>query len=253
MEMKRMALPFERIELTTRNVGVMRGRGSVTLCAIENLLAQAAGVREVTPVMVASLCEERRVDLPNRLTRGRRQLYARYLKHCFEDRRLSDHERADLAHLRELLHLSRRELAVIQDQVAIEIYGEVIQEVLADFQIDEDESAFLTELRAELGLEEERAEKILEEGTANARMRARSQAQARDQQFLEHRTSAGDFTGRSEQSLDCAIQDALTKASLAVPKLHWFEVLQIAGYVSDGRASGWHVNLRAGIHKDEIG
>jgi flavin-binding protein dodecin len=247
-----MALPFERAESTPRGIGVLRGRGSVTLSAIENLLAQAAGVREVTPAMVASLCEERRVDLTSRLARGRRQLYARYLKHCFEDRRLSDDERADLAHLRALLHLSPPELAAIQDQVAIEIYGEVVQEVLADFQIDDDELAFLTELRADLGLEEEKADRILEKGSADARMRARTHAQARDRHFVEHREPAGDFTGRSEESLEGAIQDALAKASLAVPKLHWFEVLEIAGYVSGGQASGWHVNVRAGIHKDEI-
>ena len=115
-----MALPFEPTESTTRGLGVLRGRGSVTLSAIENLLAKAPAVRDVTPAMVTSLCEERRVDLPNRLARGRRQLYARYLKHCFEDRRLSDDERADLAHLRALLHLSPDELADIQDEVAIE-------------------------------------------------------------------------------------------------------------------------------------
>jgi flavin-binding protein dodecin len=246
-----LATPYERAESTNHNLGVLRRRGSVTLEGIEDLLARAASVREVTATMIATVCEERRVDLPNRLVRGRKQLYLRYLRHCFEDRVLSEDERADLAHLRSLLHLSAADLVAIHDEVAVEVYGEAVDEVLEDFRLDDDEAEFLRELRGRLGLTEVKAERILAEGSTEARSRALSRAQSRDQLFVEHHVAAGEFTGRADGSLENAIEDALAKAVLAIPSLHWFEVLEIAGYVVDGKAGSWHVTLRAGIRKDE--
>jgi hypothetical protein len=234
-----------------RGLGGLRRRGSVTLEGIEDLLAQAASVREVTQPMISKLCEERRVDLSNRLVRGRKRLYGRYLRHCFEDKVLSEEERADLAHLRSLLRLSAADLAAVHDEVAIEVYGEAVQEVLEDFQLDDDEAEFLRGLREQLGLTEERAERIYRDGSGEARTRALSQAESRDRQFIEHRAVAGEFTGRSDATLESAIDDALTKAALAIPRLHWFEVTELAGYVADGKAKSWHVTLRAGIRKDE--
>ena len=183
--------------------------------------------------------------------RGRKQLYRRYLKHCFEDKRLSQEERADLAHLRALLHLSTPDLIAIHDAVAIEVYGEAVHDVLEDFVLDDDEAEFLRELRTQLGLTEATAERIFLKGSSEARDRAMSQAESRDQQFVEHHAAAGEFTGRSDASLEKAIDDALAKAAKAITRLSWFEVTQVAGYVAEGKADGWHVTLRAGIGKDE--
>lgn len=247
-----MATPYQRAEETKSSRGVLRRRGSITLEGIEDLLAQANCVRDVTHTVVSKLCEERRIDLANRLTRGRRQLYRRYLQHCFEDMVLSEEERADLAHLRSLLHLSASDLAAIHDEVAIEVYGEAVQEVLDDFRLDDNEADFLRGLREQLGLSEEKAERILRDGSGKARTRALSQAGLSDLQFTEHRVAAGEFTGRSDGTLETAIEDALTKAALAIPRLHWFEVTEIAGYVADGTTESWHVKLRAGIRRDEL-
>ena len=246
-----MATPFERPETANRGIGVLRRRGSITLEGIEDLLAQASSVREVTPSMVASLCEERRVDLAHRLVRGRRRLYRRYLTHCFEDKVLSEDERADLAHLRNLLHLSDADLQDIHDDVAIEVYGEAVEDVLEDFHLDDDEAEFLRNLRDQLGLTEAKAERIYGEGSSRARNRALSHAESRDRQFIEHRAPAGEFTGRSNGTLDSAVEDALRKATLAISKLHWFEVAEIAGYVKGGKTDSWHVTVRAGIRNDE--
>ncbi|MBW2233150.1 MAG: dodecin domain-containing protein [Deltaproteobacteria bacterium] len=246
-----MANPFERAEATKRGLGGLRRSGSVTLEGIEDLLARAASVREVTQMMISTLCDERRVDLRSRLARGRKQLYRRYLSHCFEDKVLSESERADLAHLRSLLHLSAADLSAIHDEVAIEVYGEAVDEVLEDFRLDDDEAEFLRGLRAELGLTDESAEQIYREGSFKARSRALTQAESRDRQFIEHHAPAGEFTGRSDEMLEGAIEDALAKAALAIPQLHWFEVTELAGYVSDGKTSSWHVTLRAGISKGQ--
>jgi flavin-binding protein dodecin len=223
----------------------------MTLEAIEDLLAEAASVRDVTSTVVFDLCTARKIDLRRRLSRGRRQLYHRYLKHCFEDGVLTSEEIDELSHLRDLLHLDAADLFAVQNAVAIEVYGEAVEEVLADFRLDEEEATFLRRLTESLDLSEEAAGRIYREGAGRARDRALSEARTRDQQFLEHRVPAGEFTGRSSSSLEQAIDDALTKASLAIPSLHWFEVTHIAGYVEDGRASGWHTTLKAGIRSDD--
>ena len=73
------------------------------------------------------------------------------------------------------------------------------------------------------------------------------QATAVDPEFSVERASAGDFVGRSEESLELAISDALSRARLAIPRLHWFEVQNISGYVDDEGPKSWHVTVRAGI------
>ena len=246
-----MATPFERSDSSKPGIAMLRRRTSITLEGIEDMLAEASCVRDVTPAMIAQLCEQRRVDLSSRLTRGRRQLYRRYLRHCFEDKVLSEEERANLSHLRALLYLSSHDLAAIHDDVAVEVYGEAVEEVLEDFRLDDDEAEFLRALRDQLGLTDDMADRILQEGSSVARNRALSQAESRDRQFIEHRAAAGEFTGRSTDSLESAVEDALTKAALAIPSLHWFEASHIAGYVGDGKAESWHVTVRAGIRGEE--
>ncbi len=245
-----MAAPFQRAqEPQGRSSQLLGRRSSMTLEAIEDLLAEARCVRDVTRAAVSDLCTARKVDLRSRLSRGRRQLYHRYLKYCLEDRVLAAEEVESLAHLRDLLHLDRADLAAVQDAVAVEVYGEAVEEVLADFRLDDDEAAFLRSLTESLNLSEKTATLVYQEKADRARERALSEATTRDRQFL--RPAAGEFTGRSSASLEQAIDDALTKASLAIPSLHWFEVTHIAGYVEGGRTSGWHATLKAGIHGED--
>jgi len=247
-----MAGPFQRVK-DSSGAGAMRlvRRSSMTLEAIEDLLARASCVSEVTRDAVSDLCAARNVDLARRLARGRRELYQRYLKHCFDDGFLSAQEIAELRHLQDLLHLDAADLGAVHDSVALEVYGEAVDEVLADFRLDEDEAAFLTGLRESLQLSEAAAERIYEERAGHARQRALSEAEARDRVFVDHRAPAGEFTGRSSSSLGGAVDDALAKASLAIPGLHWFEVTHIAGYVEEGRAGAWHVTVSAGIRGED--
>lgn len=242
-----MASPYQKADPVTGSTGVFRRKSSITLEGIENLLAEAANVRDVTPLMITDLCEQRKIDLKNRLARGRRLLYRRYLSHCLEDKRLSQDEHADLAHLRLLLHLNQHELSHIHDEVAIEVYGEAVHEVLDDFRLDDQEVAFLATLQKDLGLSEDKAGRIYREESSMAQRRAMSEAASRDHQFILHRKPAGEFTGRSNDSLEGAIEDGLAKATLAVPGLHWFEVGEISGYIEKGHAKSWHVTLKAGI------
>lgn len=247
-----MAEPFNRVDSTDKGVSrVVRGRASITLEQIENLLAEASCVQEVNADAVRTICQQRRIDLARRLTRGRTELYRRYLRHCFADNVLSAQENTNLAHLMSILQLSPSDVSAVHDEVAVEVYGDAVDEVLEDFRLDDDEAAFLQKLREDLRLPEERAEGILNRGAAVARERALSHAASGDVYFAKHRAPAGQFVGRSMSSLEEAIDDALSKAVIAIPKLHWFEVLDLSGYVEQGRTSSWHVTVQAGIQQDE--
>ena len=72
-----------------------------------------------------------------------------------------------------------------------------------------------------------------------------------DHDFLVYRAPAGEFTGRSDVSFEAAVTDALSKAVIAIPMLHWFEVSNISGYVGDGKPRGWHVTVRGGIEPEK--
>jgi len=248
-----MAEPFNRSQSTDKGVAAtFRRRSSITLELVEDLFARASSLRDVKSGKVDDICHARGIELRRSLAHGRAELYRRYLKYCLDDNVLSEHESADLTHLRGVLQLSPDETMAVHDSVAIEVYGEAVQEVLADFQLDDDEARFLERLRADLHLPEERADQIFRTESAEARQRAFSVASSRDTAFSKHRVAAGEFTGRSVESLEAAINDAIAKATLAIPGLYWFEVSETLGYVEDGSVSGWHVTIRAGIRTEEL-
>ena len=246
-----MAKPFQRTSRETGRLGRAFGtKRAAALGAVEELLAQAACVRDVTPDEVQGACASSGVDLGRRFKTDRKILYRRYLDHCFEDKVLSPEESADLAHLRSILHLPDEDVADIHDSVAREVYGKAIEEVLADMQLDEQEETFLRKLRIELRLPEREAERLYAEGVWDARNRALHEASSRDDDFVVQGAAAGEFTGRSTTTIEDAVADALAKASRVIPELHWFELIQTAGYVENGRRTGWHVCIRAGIRKE---
>ena len=196
---------------------------------------------------VREICEDLGVDLRQKYLSDRKHLYRRYLAYCLEDRELSEQENADLEHLRSLLHLAMDDVVAVHDEVAREVYGKAIQEVLADLKLDPEEETFLRRLRGELQIPEKVAERLYTEGQQSAREQAMREASSRDHLFLKHHAPAGEFTGRSTTTIEDAVTEALAKASVAIPSLHWFEVTHLAGYVEEGQPTGWYVILQAGV------
>jgi len=222
-----------------------------TFEAIEDSLACAAGIRALRVETVRTVCQDLGVDLRHRYLSDRKHLYRRYLAYCLEDQELSEQENADLEHLRFLLCLGRDDAAAVHEEVAREVYGKAIQEVLSDLKLDPEEEAFLRRLRGELNLSEKVAEQLYTEGERSARDRVLSKASSPDRLFLSHHAPAGEFTGRSTTTIDGAVSEAIAKATVAIPSLHWFELTHIAGYVEEGQAKGWHVTLRAGVSPEK--
>ena len=154
---------------------------------------------------------------------------------------------AELEHLRDLLHLGAEDVTIVHDEVAQEVYGKAVEEVLSDLKISPEEDTFLRRLRGDLRLSDAVAADLLERGRRRARDVARVEASTPDEEFSLYRAPAGEFTGRSDESFEDAVSDALSKAVIAIPSLHWFEVSNISGYVGEGKPKGWHVSVRSGI------
>jgi flavin-binding protein dodecin len=218
-----------------------------TFETIEDLFARAEGVRAVGVEAIQNVCEDLGVDFRQKYLSDRKHLYRRYLAYCLEDQELSEQENADLEHLRSLLHLAMDDVVAVHDELAREVYGKAIQEVLADLRLDPEEEAFLRRLRGELQLSEKAAGQLFAEGKRSARDDVLRKASSRDRLFLTHRPPAGEFTGRSTTTIEDAVAEALAKATVAIPSLHWFELTHISGYVEEGQTKGWHVILQAGV------
>ncbi len=242
-----MAGPFRPAPARSGLGRAIRSKRAVTFEEIEDLFATSGSVREVSHTAVADLCKAHEIDLAHKFASDRKHLYRRYLAYCLEDKALSDEEYAELKHLRTLLYLRESDVAPVHDEVAREVYGKAIQEVLADLEIYAEEEAFLRRLQDELHVSEKDATDLRNRGQIRARDLALSRASAPDDDFSAHRVASGEFTGRSEDSFEAAVADALQKALIAIPRLHWFEVVQMAGYVGDGKPKGWHVTVRCGI------
>ena len=56
-----------------------------------------------------------------------------------------------------------------------------------------------------------------------------------------------EVVGVSEESIQHAIRNALTKASQTLRNLDWFEVGEIRGHLADGKVAHFQVTLRLGF------
>jgi flavin-binding protein dodecin len=242
-----VAEPFRPAAEKGSSGWLLRSKRSDTFEAIEDALARCTRVSDVGADAIDALCSGFGVDISRRFASDRKHLYRRYLAYCLEDRVLSAEENADLKHLGQLLHLDEATLHAVHDEVAHEVYGKAVQEVLEDLQISPEEDAFLRRLRGELHLSDTEAERMLERSRESARDAALREASAIDPEFTGQRPPAGAFIGRSDESFEAAVSDALAKAQVAIPQLHWFEVTNVSGYVGDGKPSSWHVTVRGGI------
>ncbi|MDH3686335.1 MAG: hypothetical protein OEP95_08915 [Myxococcales bacterium] len=167
-----MAEPFERRSgsgVFGRLLGSPRKASAIG--EIENLLARCARICDVEAGAVASVARAHGVDLEKRLGTPRRHLYRRFLLHCFLDGHVSDEEAEDLTHLRSLLSLSDAEAAAVHEDVAVQVYGRAIDEVLADHRLDPDEEQFLAKLQGRLELSDRAAADLLRQGEDRARRR----------------------------------------------------------------------------------
>ena len=62
-----------------------------------------------------------------------------------------------------------------------------------------------------------------------------------------------ELVGVSEDSIQQAVRNAITRASQSLKGLDWFEVTEVRGLVKDGQVSQFQVKLKVGVPHPERG
>ncbi|MDD2858497.1 MAG: dodecin family protein [Candidatus Nanopelagicales bacterium] len=60
-----------------------------------------------------------------------------------------------------------------------------------------------------------------------------------------------EVVGTSNEGVDAAIRNAVSRTSKTVRHLDWFEVTQIRGYVRDGQVDHFQVSLKVGYRMED--
>jgi flavin-binding protein dodecin len=66
----------------------------------------------------------------------------------------------------------------------------------------------------------------------------------------EHVYKVVELVGSSDQSIEDAIQNALTRAGQTLRNIRWFQVLETRGMVDQGRVAHYQVTLKVGFTLD---
>jgi dodecin len=59
-----------------------------------------------------------------------------------------------------------------------------------------------------------------------------------------------ELVGSSRESIEAAVQNALTRADETVRNMRWFEVTETRGHLVDGKIDHWQVTIKVGFTLD---
>lgn len=60
-----------------------------------------------------------------------------------------------------------------------------------------------------------------------------------------------ELVGSSPNSIEEAVQNAVTKAAKSLHNMRWFEVVETRGQIEDDRIAYWQVTVKIGFTLDE--
>ncbi len=63
----------------------------------------------------------------------------------------------------------------------------------------------------------------------------------------DHTYKILELVGSSEDSIESAIQNAISRASKTIRAMKWFEVVQTRGHIENGSVRHYQVTLRVGF------
>ena len=69
--------------------------------------------------------------------------------------------------------------------------------------------------------------------------------------MAEHVAKVVEVVGTSNESVEKAIQAAITRTAETVRNLRWFEVTELRGHIEDGRIDRYQVMLKIGFALDD--
>ncbi|NDV61637.1 dodecin domain-containing protein [Puniceicoccales bacterium CK1056] len=60
-----------------------------------------------------------------------------------------------------------------------------------------------------------------------------------------------EIVGSSKESVEKAVENAVSRASKSLHNLRWFEVQEIRGHIDNGKVDHWQVGVKIGFTLDE--
>ena len=69
--------------------------------------------------------------------------------------------------------------------------------------------------------------------------------------MADHTYRVTEVIGSSPDSVEKAIDNAITRAARSLRNLDWFEVTEIRGHVDDGQVAHYQVGLKVGFRLDD--
>ncbi|MBV9791090.1 MAG: dodecin domain-containing protein [Chloroflexi bacterium] len=69
----------------------------------------------------------------------------------------------------------------------------------------------------------------------------------------EHVYKVVELVGSSRNSIEEAVNNALTQASQTIRNMRWFEVVETRGYIEEGGVAYWQVTIKLGFTVDPQG
>jgi hypothetical protein len=67
----------------------------------------------------------------------------------------------------------------------------------------------------------------------------------------DHVYKITELVGSSPDSIEDAVNNAVTRASRTLRNLRWFEVTETRGHIDDGKIAHWQVTVKIGFTLDE--
>ena len=71
--------------------------------------------------------------------------------------------------------------------------------------------------------------------------------------MANHVYSISEVVGSSPDSIEAAVNNAVTQAAKTVRNLDWFEVQSIRGQLLEGRIEHWQVTVKLGFRIEGVG
>ena len=61
-----------------------------------------------------------------------------------------------------------------------------------------------------------------------------------------------ELTGTSEQSIEEAVNNAISKAAKTVRKMRWFEVVEVRGAIEEDHVAQWQATVKVAFKVEEV-
>lgn len=188
------------------------------LIEINNLLAERP-LLEIQGADVQAILDRYDLNLFRDFTDGSlRDLYKKYLRYCFDDNHLNDEETQRLLHLKRILGLSDKAVALANHQICEEVYARSLDEALEDKRLHAKEVAFLHQLRHCLQLPPTLENQVQQSKAADIIIR-----------FIKGEVTEQPLSADEEEELSVLTDhlnavprwDERTRAELVKYRLHW--------------------------------